>query len=191
MAGGKSAYLQNALVNGVLGGSAFSLPSTVYICLSTAAWSVASTGSAMSEATGAGYSRLAVTNNSTNWPAASGGIKGNGGRPHLLGCDWLVGNDLLLLHCGRRQRWQLPVRRRPVSVQDDQHRRHAVLHGQRAHDPRDVGEAVDTIALIQDGFQRDLEAEAAKKDWAVNEVDMHRGGAYTVVGIWRKGDITL
>lgn len=78
MASGKSAYLSNAMLNGVLGGSAFSLPGTVYIALSTAVFSASATGSAMTEVSGSGYTRVAVTNNSTNWPAAASGSKSNG-----------------------------------------------------------------------------------------------------------------
>lgn len=78
MASGKSAYLSNAMLNGVLGGSAFSLPGTVYIALSTAAFTASATGSAMTEVSGSGYTRVAVTNNSANWPAASSGSKSNG-----------------------------------------------------------------------------------------------------------------
>jgi hypothetical protein len=45
----------------------------VYIALSTAAYSDAATGSALTEVgAGVGYVRLAVTNNTTNWPVASG-----------------------------------------------------------------------------------------------------------------------
>jgi hypothetical protein len=78
MASGKSAYLQNKILDGVLGGSAFSLPSNVYVALSTVAWSASSTGSSMTEVATGSYSRVAVTNNSTNWPTASGGSKSNG-----------------------------------------------------------------------------------------------------------------
>lgn len=78
MAGSKSDYLENALLNGVLGGPQFTLPTTVYIALSTAAYSDAATGSSMTEVTGGSYARVAVTNNSTNWPNASSGAKSNG-----------------------------------------------------------------------------------------------------------------
>ena len=78
MAGSKSDYLENAILNGVLGGSQFTLPSTVYIALSTAAYSDSATGTSMTEVTGGSYARVAVTNNATNWPAASGGSKSNG-----------------------------------------------------------------------------------------------------------------
>jgi hypothetical protein len=78
MAGSKSDYLENALLNGVLGGSAFSLPATVYLSLSTAAYSDAATGASQTEVSGGSYARVAVTNNNTNWPAASGGSKSSG-----------------------------------------------------------------------------------------------------------------
>jgi len=77
MAGSKTDYLESAILNGVLGGPAFSLPTTVYIALSTAVYSDAATGTSMSEVTGGSYARVAVTNNTTNWPSASGGSKSN------------------------------------------------------------------------------------------------------------------
>ena len=74
MAGSKSDYLEAVVLNLVLGGTAYTPPGTLYLALSTAAYSDAATGSAMTEvsAAGTGYARLAVTNNATNWPAASG-----------------------------------------------------------------------------------------------------------------------
>ena len=78
MASGKSLYLSNAILDGVLGGTPYTPPSIVYVVLSTAPWSNAATGSSLSEVTGGGYSRIAVTNNATNWPAAVSGSKNNG-----------------------------------------------------------------------------------------------------------------
>lgn len=78
MAGSKSDYWENAILNGSLGGPALTLPTTVYIALSTGVYSDAATGSAMTEVTGSGYARVAVTNNNTNWPSASAGQKSNG-----------------------------------------------------------------------------------------------------------------
>lgn len=75
MAGSKSNYLENALLNGVLGGPAFSLPSTVYAGLYTTA---PSDGSPGVECSGSNYSRAAVPNDETHWPAAVGGVKHNG-----------------------------------------------------------------------------------------------------------------
>lgn len=67
---GKSDYLEAKLLDLVLGANAFSAPATVYIALFTAAPSDAGGGT---ELTGvSNYVRLAVTNNSTNFPNASG-----------------------------------------------------------------------------------------------------------------------
>lgn len=80
MAGSKSNYLENKLLDAVLGGPTFALPGTVYLALSTAAYNDAATGSSMTEvsATGTGYARVALANNATNWPAAANGVKQNG-----------------------------------------------------------------------------------------------------------------
>lgn len=78
MAGSKSDYLENKLLDTVLGGPQYAIAGTVYIALSTAAYSDAATGASMTEVTGGNYSRVAVTNNSTSWPGASGGTKSNG-----------------------------------------------------------------------------------------------------------------
>lgn len=78
MAGSKSDYLENKILDHTLGGPDFTRPGTVYIALSTAAYSDAATGSSMNEVTGGGYSRVAVTNNTTNWPNSSAGQKQNG-----------------------------------------------------------------------------------------------------------------
>jgi len=74
MAGSKSDYLEAIILNGFLGGTAITVPGTVYLALSTAAYSDASTGSSMTEVStsSTAYARVAVTNNSTNWPAATG-----------------------------------------------------------------------------------------------------------------------
>lgn len=78
MAGSKSNYLENKVLDGVLGGPAFTLPTTVHVALSSAAYSETATGAAMNELTGTGYARVALTNNATNWPAAVNGSKSNG-----------------------------------------------------------------------------------------------------------------
>ena len=75
MAGSKSDFLENELLDHVLGNAAWSAPATVYIALYTAAPSDSGGGT---EVTGGSYARKAVTNNATNWPAASGGAKANG-----------------------------------------------------------------------------------------------------------------
>ena len=75
MAGSKSDYLENELLDHVLGGGDYSRPATVYVALYTTAPTDAGGGV---EVSGGDYARVAVTNNSTNWPAASGGAKSNG-----------------------------------------------------------------------------------------------------------------
>lgn len=72
---GKSDYLENKLLDHWLGATAFSAPGTLYLALFTAAPSDSGGGT---EVTGGSYVRLAVTNNTTNFPAASGGAKSNG-----------------------------------------------------------------------------------------------------------------
>lgn len=75
MAGSKADYLENELLDHVLGNSAYAAPATLYVALFTAAPSDSGGGT---EVSGGSYARVAVTNNLTNWPAASGGAKSNG-----------------------------------------------------------------------------------------------------------------
>lgn len=76
--GSKSNYLELEVLDHVLGGGDYSRPATVYLGLWTAELTDASTGSTAGECSGGSYARVAVTNNGTNWPAASGGAKSNG-----------------------------------------------------------------------------------------------------------------
>src|SRR3954468_8631360 len=78
MAGSKSDYWENKVLDGSLGGPQMPLATTVYIALTNRPYSDAATGSAMTEVAAGGYARVAVTNNNTNWPNASGGTKSNG-----------------------------------------------------------------------------------------------------------------
>jgi len=75
MAGSKADYLEDELLDHVLGGADYTRPATVYIALFTVAPTDAGGGT---ECTGGSYARKDVTNNATNWPAASGGAKANG-----------------------------------------------------------------------------------------------------------------
>lgn len=75
MAGSKSDFLENELLDHVLGGGDYSRPATVYVALYTVAPTDAGGGT---EVSGGSYARVAVTNNDTNWPAASNGAKANG-----------------------------------------------------------------------------------------------------------------
>ena len=74
--GSKSDYLENQLLDLVLGdGGTFSHLATVYVALYTVTPSDSGGGT---EVTGGSYSRVAVTNDATNFPDASGGAKANG-----------------------------------------------------------------------------------------------------------------
>ena len=73
--GSKGDFLENKVLDHVLGGGDYSRPATVYVALYTATPSDSGGGT---EVSGGSYARVAVTNNSTNWPAASGGSKSNG-----------------------------------------------------------------------------------------------------------------
>ena len=75
MAGSFSDFLENELLDHVFGAAAYTAPVTAYIALFTAAPTDAGGGT---EVSGGSYARLAVTNNATNFPAASGGAKANG-----------------------------------------------------------------------------------------------------------------
>jgi hypothetical protein len=72
--GGLSTYLKNKLQDAALGGG-YTKPGTVYVALYTATPNADGGGT---EVTGGSYARAAVTNNSTNWPNATAGVKENG-----------------------------------------------------------------------------------------------------------------
>lgn len=75
MPGSKSDYLENKILDHILGGPDYTRPATVHIALFTSAPNDAGGGT---EVSGGDYARVAVTNNDTNWPAASSGAKSNG-----------------------------------------------------------------------------------------------------------------
>lgn len=79
--GGKSDYLENRLLDHILGATASTAPATIYVGLVTTLPNDASTSGSLTpgvEVTGGSYARVAVTNNATNWPPAAGGAKANG-----------------------------------------------------------------------------------------------------------------
>ena len=73
--GSKADFLENKLLDHVLSNVAYTAPATVYVALYTVTPTDAGGGT---EVSGGSYARVAVTNNVTNWPAASGGAKANG-----------------------------------------------------------------------------------------------------------------
>lgn len=81
MAGSKSAYLEAALLDLVLGGIPYNPPGTVYVALSTGAFDAGASGGDLSEVAGGGYTRQGLVNSGASWPAAAGGnpaTKANG-----------------------------------------------------------------------------------------------------------------
>lgn len=69
---GGSDYLENMVLDWLLGGGTADLPDTLYLALYTSA---PSDGGGGTEVAGTGYSRAAVANNPVVWPAAAAGAK--------------------------------------------------------------------------------------------------------------------
>lgn len=71
----KSTYLRNKILDLVFGKTTYTAPSILYVGLfNTNPTELSPAGI---EVSGTNYIRVAVNNNSTNWPAASNGIKTN------------------------------------------------------------------------------------------------------------------
>jgi hypothetical protein len=92
MAGSKSNYLENAVLDYWLGKSfTTTAPPTVYIALYESTINDTWTPSDTGECPGSTYARVAVTNSSTNWTNASGGAKENNSVftfTTSAGADW-------------------------------------------------------------------------------------------------------
>jgi hypothetical protein len=73
---GKSDYLEAAVLDHILGGPDFERPETVYVALFCTLPNDAGGGTEV--ASGVGYARVAVANDDTNFPAATGAGKKNG-----------------------------------------------------------------------------------------------------------------
>jgi hypothetical protein len=76
MAGSASDYLENEILDHIFGAAAWSAPENLYFALSTA--DPLDTGLGIAEPSAGSYTRKAVVNNDTNFPAATGGAKSNG-----------------------------------------------------------------------------------------------------------------
>ena len=74
MAGSFSNYLENALLNQIFRGTAYSFPGTLYVGLYTVAPSDAGGGT---EVSGNSYARVSVTANTTNWAESTAGATSN------------------------------------------------------------------------------------------------------------------
>ena len=85
MAGGKADYLESAQLNESLGGTAYAAPATTYVALYSASPTDASAGT---ELAGGGYARVAVTNNTTNWPAGNPKSNGTAVTFPVATADW-------------------------------------------------------------------------------------------------------
>lgn len=72
---GKSDFLENKMLDHVLGGGDYVRPATLYLALYTAGPDDAGVGT---EFSGSGYTRASVANTSTSFPAAVAGAKSNG-----------------------------------------------------------------------------------------------------------------
>ena len=99
-------YQANRLNNYLFGATSFTPNGTYYIGLSTTAVNAAGTG--VTEPTGGGYKRVAVTNNKTNFTGSTGGIVQNkvqfefpesttawGTITHVFISDSLTGGNIL------------------------------------------------------------------------------------------------
>lgn len=76
MAGSKSNYLENKVLNLLLGGTAYSIPSTLYVglwCSADGTLDDASDGSSAGEidTSGTAYERVAIANDNTTWGAVT------------------------------------------------------------------------------------------------------------------------
>ncbi len=69
-------YLENEILDHVFGAATYTPTPTIHVGLSTTTPN--DDGTNVTEPAGGSYARVAVTNNLTNWPAASGGQKSNG-----------------------------------------------------------------------------------------------------------------
>lgn len=76
MAGSFANYLEDEILDHIFSAATWTPPETLYVGLSTS--TISDAGENITEPSGNGYARVAVTNNATNWPAASGGAKANG-----------------------------------------------------------------------------------------------------------------
>lgn len=70
-----SNYLENLIMNNLLGQAAMTAIPNLYVALFTAGPTDAGGGT---EVSGTGYARVNLTNNTTNWPTTTTGAKSNG-----------------------------------------------------------------------------------------------------------------
>lgn len=85
MAGSKSNYLENKMLDSVFGATAYAAPATLYFALFTVAPTDAGGGT---ECSGGGYARASIANTTAHFAAASGGTKTNAAP---IAFPWLTG----------------------------------------------------------------------------------------------------
>lgn len=73
--GGFTTAVHNQILDHRLGGTAPTVPATLYLGLSTT--TITAAGGNITEPSGNNYSRLAITNNKTNWSVSASGIVSN------------------------------------------------------------------------------------------------------------------
>jgi hypothetical protein len=78
MAGSFSDFIENEVLDHLFGGAAYSPGATWYAALYTADPSDSGGGTEIDTGVWTNYARVAITRNSTNFPAASGGAMANG-----------------------------------------------------------------------------------------------------------------
>lgn len=88
-------FLEDELLDHVFGNAAYSAPATLHVGLSST--TITDAGANITEPSTGGYARVAVTNNATNFPAASGGAKSNGTAITFptATADWVSGANLV------------------------------------------------------------------------------------------------
>lgn len=104
--------LENAILDHIFGGGDFTRDATLYARLMTTDPTDAAAGTQVSTGVWTNYAPVAITNNATNFPAASGGAKANGtkidfgtaaitgGPPVILGVElWTASSG------GTRRAW--------------------------------------------------------------------------------------
>ena len=90
MASGKATALSNQVLDAVLGAVTYTAVTNTYVALFTTTPSSGGTSGVEVTATNA-YARVQLTNNLTNWPSASAGLKSNGNTitfPTATGSGW-------------------------------------------------------------------------------------------------------
>lgn len=99
MASGKSVYLENKVLDALLGITTYTPPATLYFGLLSDSNSQSQRAAGtFTELTGSGYARVAFSNTTANFAGASSGSKSNGGYIQFPAATaaWLQANALAI-----------------------------------------------------------------------------------------------